>query len=297
MQQTPWMFFYSHALIKEGVYADRNSARKDLKDQSPYRPMADSRYGDKLYLCVDDSLNVWGTYSESGVYWGITVPEQNFAEGRWYQAGNSACNSGYWEATYLDNNPNSLFFTVTCDFNAQQTYNYTETRFNHIANDDQCNVVYDHSNIEPLSGTWSNIKQDIEYIDFCIFDDDDESHASLSRTGVNATQGYMTGQVMENDRLFQGDYSLRTNDELYQSGGVLFFPRTNSQAVMFTWPGPKIVIGGIHNVNTVSKRDSDPSLCEINRDIVLRSSYEFTSDASRVCISFIIVCLTIFAYL
>lgn len=43
----------------------------------------DSRYGGRLYLCVDDELNVWGTYSEAGVYWGRTTPNQNFATGRW----------------------------------------------------------------------------------------------------------------------------------------------------------------------------------------------------------------------
>lgn len=43
----------------------------------------DARYGGRLYLCVDDNFNVWGTYSEAGVYWGSTTPNQNFAAGRW----------------------------------------------------------------------------------------------------------------------------------------------------------------------------------------------------------------------
>lgn len=197
-----------------------------------------------------------------------------------YQAGNSACNSGYWEAFYSTTDGNSLAFSVTCDFNGQQLYNYTETRFNDIATDEQCNVVYDNENIDPIEGTWGNIKEDFDYIDFCIYDDD-ETHASYSRVGFNATQGYMIGQSMEHHRLFQGDYSAQNPEGRYNSGNVLFFPRSHQEAVMFTWPGPQIRQNGQHAVTRqIQRRDLVGDRCEANRYIVKEPGYILESDSS-----------------
>jgi len=255
----------------------------------------DSRYGGKLYFCTDDSFGVWGTFSEAGVYWGYLDESRNIAEGRWYQAGNSPCNSGYWEAFFNSTTGNELSFITSCDF-GRQNFNYTETRINSFANDDQCNVVYDQSNIQSIEGTWGNVQQDFDHIDFCVFDDDDEGHASYSKVGINATVGYMTGQVMEHERLFQGDFSARNFEGNFRSGGVLFFPRTTTEAVMFMWPGEKITRNGEHDVITqIQYRDSNGARCEDNRDIVT-PGYKPDSPASRNIISllsFIFVLLSL----
>ena len=195
-----------------------------------------------------------------------------------YQAGNSACNSGDWEAFYPTTDGDSLSFIVTCDFRGNQLNNFTETRFSEVATDNQCNVVYEHENIQKIEGSWGSLKEDLEYIDFCLFDDDDEAHASFSRVGVNATVGYMHGQAMESDRLFQGDYTAKNPAGQFSSGNVLFFPRSIEEAVMFLWPGPKVRQNGQHIVNTqIQYRDNSPEQCEDNRAIIFPPGYSVRS--------------------
>jgi len=275
-------------------------AQYELK-QSIEGTWTDSRYGGKLYLCVDDDLNVWGTYSEAGVYWGKTTPDENFAKGRWYQAGNSACNSGNWEAFYESTDSNSLSFVVTCDFIGNQLNNFTETRFNGIATDAQCNVVYNFDDIDGIEGSWGNIQQDFGYIDFCVFDDDDEAHASFARVpapGLNATVGYMTGQAMENHRIFQGDYSAKNPEDKFSSGNVLFFPRSPREAVMFLWPGPQIRKNGQHTINTqIQYRDNSPEQCEDNRFVIFPPGYVFSSMANSLSLSFALLICSAFVCL
>ena len=56
---------------------------------NPYAPnsieggWSDPRFGGSLYFCVDDDLNVWGSYFNVGVYWGKTDVYQDIARGRW----------------------------------------------------------------------------------------------------------------------------------------------------------------------------------------------------------------------
>ena len=148
---------------------------------------------------------------------------------------------------------------------------------NSFATNDQCNVVEDLSSVPSVEGTWGNVQQDFDHIDFCVFDDDDEGHASFARVGINATIGYMTGQVMEKQTLFQGDYSAQNPAGNYKSGGVLFFPRSADEAVMFMWPGEQINQNGPHTVTTkIQHRDNDGARCEDNRFIVT-PGYEIDS--------------------
>merc|ERR1712232_35810 len=98
------------------------------------------------------------------------------------------------------------------------------------------------------------------------------------------------GQVMEGDRLFQGDYSLRTDDGLYQSGNVLFFPTSKREAIMFFWPGEKIRENGIHIIYPrLQKTGNIADRCEQNRGLVLPEDYIPVSDSKIETISFFVV--------
>jgi len=280
----------------------------------------DSRYGGRLYFCINDDRKVFGTYSEVGVYWGEVNPYHDYAKGRWYQAGNSACNSGWWEAEFLDDDDrNTLNFQAFCDFGGQRIYRYNESRITHVANDKQCNVVYEKQSVV---GSWGNLKLGYKYIDMCDSEDDDEGHGSFERTlmerpniqpvngdhvddeslssdsssdrysyevipipddddevlaGLDNTVdstategpvGYMTGQIMENGQLFQGDFVTQNVAGRYRSGSVLFFAVSADEAVLFTWPGERIEPFADHTVDQgIRFRDSYPNQCEANRRI------------------------------
>lgn len=43
----------------------------------------DSKYGGKLYICVDDEYQLWATYSEAGVLWGRTNEDHTVSVGNW----------------------------------------------------------------------------------------------------------------------------------------------------------------------------------------------------------------------
>jgi len=294
----------------------------------------DSRYGGNLYFCVNDR-KVYGTYSEVGVYWGEINAYQDYAKGRWYQAGNSACNSGWWEAEFLTQDRDTLNFQAFCDFGGQRIYRYNESRITHVANSYQCNVVYEK---QTVVGSWGNLKLGYKYIDMCDSEDDDEGHGSFERTlmerpniqPVNenhvhsetetisettaryvyenlpipddddeilagqddsvdsaATEGpvgYMTGQIMENGQLFQGDFVSQNAAGRYRSGSVLFFAVSADEAVLFTWPGERIEPFAEHTVDQgIRFRDVNPNECEANRRITQpRLVVETVNDASSL---------------
>lgn len=98
----------------------------------------------------------------------------------------------------------------------------------------------------------------------------------------------MIGQSMEHDRLFQGDYSARNPEGRYNSGNVLFFPRSQQEAVMFSWPGAQIRQNGQHFViRQIQRRDAIPTRCEENRFIVKEPGYVLETNSSA---SYNLVC-------
>lgn len=58
-----------------------------LANAAPIRTVegiwTDSKYGGKLYMCVDDDNQLWATYSEAGVLWGRTSEDRSVTVGNW----------------------------------------------------------------------------------------------------------------------------------------------------------------------------------------------------------------------
>jgi hypothetical protein len=255
---------------------------------------SDPRYGGSLFFCVDDDLNVWGTYSNLGVYWGKTDAFQDVAKGRWYQVGAGDCVSGDWEAFYENNNATELNLIVYCDSDRNsQPYNFTASRFTTHASDDECLVVK-----EPTSfvGTWKPVTRADYYIDFCTSKGGD-NNAEGSFWGNHSIPGYTYGRSWENYHLYQGRFAINKTG-VFDFGYVLFFPRDYNKAVLFQYEGEEVDDVGAadphiaHVYYPFGLIDRSPDNCELNRAI-LDQHISSASSIGFALISLILVTLLI----
>jgi hypothetical protein len=210
-----------------------------------------------------------------------------------YVAGSFDCSSGQWQANFGDATNTTLVFTTSCDGHQNtDTTDYTSTRINTKANDDQCNVIYDKASVV---GSWGNAQVQLEYFDIC---DGAEDDAEGSYEFSNGVEGYFWGKIHENQQIAQGNFSnINTRDSLRNAGLGLFFRRSTTEAVYLYWYGPSIDAEQFdepnrHAVTTnIQYRDNTPNKCAYNRYVVI--PVEYSDNASLLGVGLLLIAILV----
>jgi len=219
----------------------------------------DSKYGGKLFICIDERWSVWGSYSEAGVLWGKSTTDKTQASGTWYEAGNAPCNYGTWEAYFANESETggeeAVIFQFRCNNElTNQIVQRIETRLSSVANDEDCLVVYEDAD---FTGSWGN-RQTVQWLDACE-NSGNTAELSIVYAGNPAEYFWANGTSFEDGRLFSGNFysgNLINEDDV---GVTLFFPISQAEAVQITWTGAV----------DYTKRD-DPAAHRLIRDIQFR---------------------------
>jgi len=195
----------------------------------------DSFIGGKNYICVDDTNNVWATFSEAGVLWGRTSLDKTIATGTWYTAGNAiSCTSGPWQAIVYQEDPDTLEISYYCEENTKQPFvSYNEKRLADSANNADCNVVTQEASFE---GTWGNKLLGVEDLVACV--NGNEAQASIVTD--QETFVYVYGASYNDDRIFTGRWFSDEPNGIRRNGPYLFFPLNTQDAVQIFWTGDEI---------------------------------------------------------
>lgn len=233
----------------------------------------ESKYGGKIYICVDDTSNLWATYSEAGVLWGRASLDRTIASGSWYEAGNNVtCTSGLWQAIINQDEPNSLVITYVCEENPNDIAAIrTETRLSNSANNNDCNVVTQE---QQFTGTWGNKLLGVE--DYIACSDGNEGQASIVTD--QETFVYVYGAAYENDRIFTGQWFSDETSGIRRHGSYLFFPINTQEAVQIFWTGDEI---------NYERDINDPRSHRIESGIQYRGNSEEGCDAHSYLVEFI----------
>jgi len=198
----------------------------------------ESKYGGKLYICIDDNLQLWATYSQAGVLWGKVSADKTEAYGNWYEAGNGKCGNGTFKLFFNDAANTILNYTFTCGDDTKlypTNYSRTEARLATFANDDECNVVTTPTDV---TGSWANKQLKLNFLHICSYIVDGIGRASISMQ-YDLTDLFVDGYEYASRKIIRGHYYSRY-DGVTEEGAYLFFALDREKAIQFFWQGSLI---------------------------------------------------------